>query len=72
MAEPRVWTEVGEIADDLASFGRRVEEKLDDMERMQLDNLVLRLDHFIDHLPRAIHAQIMHWRETHHRENPDA
>ena len=55
MTEPRVWTDVLSIADDLAQFARRVEEKLDPMERMTLDNLVLRLDTFIDRLPRAIH-----------------
>lgn len=60
------------IADDLAQFARRVEDKLDDMERMTLDNLVLRLDTFIDRLPTAIHAQIMHWRETRQQEPPHA
>lgn len=68
---PCVWTAVAAIADDLAQFARRVEEQLTDMERMQLDNLVLRLDNFVDRLPGAIHAELMHWRKTRQQEKED-
>lgn len=70
--KPHVWTDVMEITDDLAQFARRVEDKLDDRERLTLENLVLRLDTFVDQLPRAIHQQIMHWRETRNQEAPHA
>lgn len=66
MSEPRVWTDILEIADDLAQWARRVEDKLTDMERMTLDNLLLRLDTFVDNLPGAIHAQIMHAHRARH------
>ena len=66
MTEPQKWTDVMGIADDLAQFARRVEDKLDDMERMQLDNLVLRLDTFVDRLPAALHHPRMHGRRTRH------
>lgn len=71
MSEPQRWTDVLAIADDLAQFTRRVEEKLDPMERMTLDNLVLRLDVFIEQLPGVIHKELVHWFEVRQQEETD-
>jgi hypothetical protein len=72
MSAPQRWTDVLGIADDLAQFTRRVEEKLDPMERMTLDNLVLRLDVFIEQLPGVIQRELVHWFEVRQQETRDA
>jgi hypothetical protein len=75
MSEPRIWHDLTMIAEDLQSFANRVYAKLDDMERLHVDNLILHLDKVIEGLPRAIHAQIMQWRtqqqEDHHTGTAD-